>query len=491
MFSRLVVVILALALLPAHGDPYSESWPAVIQLHVYGTLKEPDPDTHTVDFHERGTGFVVSPDGLVLSAGHMIPSKDLFDEDGFYVEGYFPEKDVDALNAVDPPVQLKVINAKESPYDVALLQIKDLRTVKPFLRLCDAYLKQGRPRFQVLGYQGGDRQLTINEGPVMSGAGAVSNIVVQIPLNPGNSGGPIFNELGMVFGIAIGERTVGGQRMQSSSLAVPMAKAIATLKDDAKPLIGVSYDPDCTKPLNPRITTVLSESVQIRREAPVDVISAQGGVISAPGGVIPAPGGAIPAPGGVIYMPGGVVTLPPVTQMPIHTVGSGTTHTKVPDGYKVIQAGDVRFDRPGINGSVRVSNDGRMLTIGGTDIGDESYVVTSNVPVLLEQVPSQNVPSVIQTRTFPYSMTLDDHGFTVTSRNFQEAIPAPEGFKFKEVIKIEYESLNHSPSNGATVTVSADGSRLDLKYTLESGPAFDQWRGWIDAFITATVIRKL
>lgn len=463
MFSRLVVVILALAVLPAHGDPYSESWPAVIQLHVYGTLKEPDPDTHTVDFHERGTGFLVSPDGLVLSAGHMIPSKDLFDEDGFYVEGYFPEKDVDALNAVDPPVQLKVINAKESPYDVALLQIKDLRTVKPFLRLCDAYLKQGRPRFQVLGYQGGDRLLTINEGPVMSGAGAVSNIVVQIPLNPGNSGGPIFNELGMVFGIAIGERTVGGQRMQSSSLAVPMAKAIATLQDDAKPLIGVSYDPDCTKPLNPRITTVLSEPVQIRREAP--------------GGVIPAPGG--------------VVMLPPVTQLPIHSVGSGTTHTKVPDGYKVIQAGDVRFDRAGINGSVRVSNDGRMLTIGGTGIVDESYVVTSNVPVLLEQVPTQNIPSVIQTRTFPYSMTLDDHGFTVTSRDFHEAIPAPEGFMFKEVIKIEYESLNHSPSNGATVTVSADGSRLDLKYTLESGPAFDRWRGWIDAFITATVIRKI
>lgn len=462
MFSRIVVATLALSILAAHGDPYSDSWPAVIQLHVYGTLKQPEPDTHTVDFHERGTGFLVSPDGLVLSAGHMIPSRDMFDEEGFFVEGYFPEKDVDALNAVDPPVQLKVINAKVSPYDVALLQIKDLKTVKPFLRLCDAYLKQGRPRFQVLGYQGGDRLLTINEGPVMSGAGAVSNIVIQIPLNPGNSGGPIFNELGMVFGIAIGERTVDGQRMQSSSLAVPMAKAIATLQDDAKPLIGVSYDPDCSKPLNPRITTVLSEPVQIRREVSV--------------GVIPAPTG--------------VGTIPPVYNLPIRSPGRGTAYTKAPDGYKVIQTGDVRFDRPGINGSVRVSNDGHMLMIGGTDIGDDSYVVTSNVPVLLEKIPSRNTPSVIQTRTFPYSMTLEDHNFNVTRRDFHESIPAPEGFSFKDVIKIQYESLNHSPSNGATVTVSADGNRLDIKYTLESGPAYDRWRGWIDAFITATVVRK-
>ncbi|MGE8096622.1 S1 family peptidase [Pseudomonas fluorescens] len=455
MFKRLCQVAAALVIFSAHGDPYSESWASVIQIHVYGILKEPDPVKHTVDYNEHGTGFLVSPDGLVMSAGHNIPTKDKFDEDGFYVEGYFPTKDVDALNAVDPPFQLQVVLATQSPYDVALLQIKNLATVRPFLRLCDSYLKEGHPHFVVLGYQGGGNLLTINEGPVMSGAGTVSNILVQMPLNPGNSGGPIFNEKGMVFGIAIGERTVAGERMESTSLAVPMAKAIATLGDAAKPLIGVSYAPDCQIPLNPQITTVLNEPVQIQREPPL--------------------GGTFPPVFGEIQTP---------------RPGHGTTQTNPPEGFRVIRAGKVQFDRPGINGHVNVSDNGRLLTIGGTDIGDDSYNVNSKVPVLLEQVVNGNSAPYGQVRTFPFSRTLDDHGFNVTSKDFNDTIPAPEGFIFKEVVKIDYESLNHSPSNGATVNINQDGSTLELKYTLQSGPAYDRWRGWIDAFITAKLVPK-
>jgi serine protease Do len=458
MFSRLIPAAVALAIMPALGEPYSEAWPAVIQLHVYGTLKEPSPGSSTVDFHERGTGFLVSPDGLVLSAGHNIPNKEMFDEDGFHVEGFFPAKDVDALSAIDPPVQLQVIAATQLPYDVSLLRIKDLGVLKPFLRLCDAYKKDGEPHFQVLGYQGGDRLLTINSGPVMAGAGAVSNIVVQIPLNKGNSGGPIFNELGMVFGIAIGEKTVGGERMQSTSIAVPMAKAIATLGDDAKPLYGVSYDPDCQKKLNPKFTAVLSNPMQIQRDAPP------------------------------------LGTLPPfITDigLSIPRPGHGIAQATPPTGYRVIQAGGVQFDRPGINGNVSVSDNGHVLTIGGTDIGLTAYIVNSNVSVVLEQVVNENAAPSVQVRTFPYSKTLADHSFNVTSKDFHDTIPAPNGFIFKEVVKIDYESLNHSPSNGAMVSVNSDGSALELTYSLQSGPFYDQWRGWVDAFITAKLAPKL
>lgn len=179
MRKQLLWTALALPALTAQGEPYNDAGPAVIQIHVYGTLKQPLPGQQTVDFHERGTGFLVSPDGLVLSAGHNIPDSALFDEDGFHVEGYFPAKDDDALSAVDPPVQLEVITATQSPYDVSLLRIKGLNTVKPFLRLCDAYRKGVKTDFEVLGYQGGDSLLTSNYGPVMAGAGATSNILVK------------------------------------------------------------------------------------------------------------------------------------------------------------------------------------------------------------------------------------------------------------------------------------------------------------------------
>ncbi|BAV74887.1 hypothetical protein PCAU_2678 [Pseudomonas chlororaphis subsp. aurantiaca] len=449
MYNKLIPAILALTMLPVYADPYSDSWPSIVLLHVHGILKEPLPGTDTVDFNERGTGFLVSPNGLVLTAGHIIPNKEMFDEDGVQVEGYFPERDDDALAAVDPPVRLQVIKATQSPYDVALLQIADLQAVKPFLRLCDGYKKEGRPEFLVLGYPGGDRQLTVIGGPLSSGAGASSNLIVQIPINPGNSGAPLFNELGMVFGIAIGERTVAGQRMQLSGLAVPMAKAITTLGDEARQLMGLSYDPDCQKPLNPKISTALNDKILIERPS-----------------------------GGVL-----LGTAPP-------TVGRGYVKSKVPDGYRVIHTGDVDFGGQQVNGSVQVSNSGRFITIGGEDIGIGSRTVNARLPVVLEQVVNKEITILSQNRIFPFSRTLDDHGFIVTTKEFNDKISAPEGFRFEKVTKVEYQSLNHSPSNGLKVSVAADGAALMLNYTLQSGPAFDQWRGWVDALITASVVRK-
>jgi serine protease Do len=82
------------------------------------------------------------------------------------------------------------------------------------------------------------------------------------------------------------------------------------------------------------------------------------------------------------------------------------------------------------------------------------------------------------------------HGQKVTRRDFNEKIPAPEGFFFKQVVKIDYQSLSHSPSKGVKVSVSRDGSALELKYTLESGPATAPWSGWVDAFITAYMVPK-
>ncbi|MBV7569641.1 serine protease [Pseudomonas sp. PDM27] len=255
--------ILLTSALPAVGLPYDDSGASVIQLHVFGTLKKPLPDTDTIDFHSRGTGFLVSPDGLVLSAGHLIPAESLFDDLGFHIEGYFPVRDDDSFAAVDPPVTLKVIKAKTEPYDVALLRIIDYKILKPFLSLCDAYKKGEKIDFAILGYQGGDRLLTSNWGPIMAGAGAATNIVLQIPLNGGNSGGPLFNEQGKVFGIAIGERTAAGQRMNATALAVPMAKAMATLGDEASGIKGVSYNPDCNINLLPQTVVNISQNLPI------------------------------------------------------------------------------------------------------------------------------------------------------------------------------------------------------------------------------------
>lgn len=453
MRKQLLWTALALPALTAQGEPYNDAGPAVIQIHVYGTLKQPLPGQQTVDFHERGTGFLVSPDGLVLSAGHNIPDSALFDEDGFHVEGYFPAKDDDALSAVDPPVQLEVITATQSPYDVSLLRIKGLNTVKPFLRLCDAYRKGVKTDFEVLGYQGGDSLLTSNYGPVMAGAGATSNILVQMPLNKGNSGGPLFNELGMVFGIAIGEKTVGSERMQSTSLAVPMAKVMQTLGDAAKPLAGVSYEPDCTKTLNHQFTVSIQSAIKVGR---------------------------IPRTVAWENM-----------KHPQIDESKSVKEILPPEGFKVVAYKTIDVDIPDVKTEVHVPEDGRTILVQGTGQGKKlPDSATAKILVILEQAPLDAASPTYRVQTFPYSKTLDTHNFEVTSKTFRDTIPAPEGFVFKEVVKIDYVSLNHSPSKGAKVSVAKDGGALELRYSLQSGPVYDQWRGWIDAYITAKLVPK-
>lgn len=441
MDSQVLFAGLSLLTLPVVAAPYTDAGPAVVQVHVYGTLKKPLAGEQTVDYHDRGTGFLVSPNGLILSAGHNIPDRSLFDEDGFYVEGFFPAKDEDALTTVEPPVELEVIVATQSPYDVALLRIKSAGTVTPFLRLCDGYQKGVKTDFEVLGYQGGDRFLTSNFGPVMAGAGATSNILVQMPLNKGNSGGPIFNERGMVFGIAIGEKTVNSERMQLASMVVPMAKVMKTLGDKSKPLAGVSYDPDCQKTLNSQLVTDMVEPIAMHD---------------------------------IRFM---------VAPREDHQLGDSVI--SAPTGYRFVGTKGVTLDRPKAQVRAEVSVDGDSVLLKGSHQGTNPRYINAKVRVVLEQTAERTATPVRRVQSFPYSHTLDEHTLGITRKDFRSTIPAPQGFVFEEIVKLEYVSLNHSPSRGATLEIVANGSAIELAYSLESGPSDDKWKGWIDAFVTA------
>lgn len=453
MFKITVCAIVVTAMGAACADAYKESGPQVIHIHVYGTLKEPLPNTATLDFHERATGFLVSPNGLILTAGHIIPAASLFDEEGYHIVGMLPVRDVDRLNAVAPQYMLEVVSATTLPFDVGLLRMKEAKFPMPYLRLCNGYRKGDSTRFPILGYQGGDILLTTNWGGVSAGAGAMTNIQIDADINSGNSGGPIFNERGLVFGIAIGEKEVDGKRMDNASLVVPMDKIMSTLGDKADPLVGTSYDPDCQKVPNGQVAAALSANVKVATQVTWD----NSGMLGGPS--------------------------PTVTT-------SIDDSVKAPSGYRWVRVDGAHAD--GSEVKVGIVSGGREVRVtGATDLPSGS---TANLTLkaILEPLPAKPFSkATVEIRTFPYSKTLDTHGVGVTRKEFNDIIPAPVGFIFAEVVKIDYQSLNKSPSEGAKVQVSKTGDALELTYTLESGPIYDQWRGWIDAYITAKLVAKV
>lgn len=443
----------------SYGAPYDDSGNSVIRLHVTGGLKEPLPGSKSLDLNDWGTGFFVSPDGLILSAGHLIPDPDLLDEDGYRIDGYLPTSDGDSFNADEPAFSVEVIAATVNPYDVALLKIKEQGPPRPYLRLCDGYKKVKGTMFPVYGYPGGDALQTASWGPIQSGAGAVSHLVVQVPLSGGNSGGPVFNEAGQVFGLAIGERTVGGKRMQVSSLAVPMAKVMVTLGDKAKQLIGVSYDPDCQKHLDNSFAYRFTEDYYVLNTAVVfgDVIVANGRQeISA-----------------------------------VHDIPPGYQATEILNAVLYVDepraVGEVAkfIPQPKVK-KVELSENGTKLRLDSEGI-NKSGAVKGEIDVVLKRLPPSPLAefSKRQVRTFPFTRTLDTHDLKITKTEFVDKIEAPKGLKFVEVLSVRYQSLNRSPSNGASVSVTEEGRYMRVVYTLESGPKHDMWNGWIDGFITA------
>ena len=451
MFKVGVSATLSLVACMVNGEPYDDAGSAVVQIHAFGTLKEAQDGS--VDSDEYGTGFIVSPDGLVLTAGHNIPDSEMFKPGELWIEAYLPTRDEGAIKADNPAVPLEVLKSAQMPHDVAILRINKTEEPRPYLRLCDSYSMTDK--LVVLGYTGGDKYLSNTIGTVKIPAGSERPITMQVPLSPGDSGGPVFNQLGMVFGIAIGGKTSNLQRMEATTLAVPIAKAIMTLDPASKSLLGMSYDPDCQKKLPSTYHAEL-----------VDYVSTKG-------------------------TKEGLLGLSPVTPSKHRIID---THLSPPPGYRVVSANpvDVRLTRDGrkIMASTNIDNEGGSVHLTAKPFESDPTWAISKVSVTLEHLTSPSSrPPASQVRSFLLSNILKEHRFLTTRREFKDTITAPAGYIFTKYMNISYQGLSGSPSNGAVVTVTEGGGALLVTYTLESGSLFNRKTGWIEAIITAKMKR--
>ena len=226
------------SLLPQAGfsEIVTRNGPAVVNISITGTMKtamnspsmpQMDPDNPLYPFFRQfqlpapnqgdtpvrglGSGFIVSPDGVILTNAHVID--------------HATEVTVKLTDKRE--FKAKVLG-KDKATDVAVLKIdaRDLPTVQmgnpSQSHVGDWVLAIGSP----FGFENSATAGIISaKSRTLPDDGYVQFLQTDVPVNPGNSGGPLFNTNGQVIGInsQIYTRTGGYEGL---SFAIPIDVAM-------------------------------------------------------------------------------------------------------------------------------------------------------------------------------------------------------------------------------------------------------------------------
>ncbi len=223
------------AALPDFADLVQQQGPAVVQISITGTIKKTADDGSMNPFGDgednplapffhgmpmpqqprqmqgMGSGFIVSPDGIILTNAHVVANAD----------------EVTVRLTDHREFKAKVLGSDKRT-DVAVLKVdaKDLPTV----RIGDSDKARVGEWVVAIGAPFGlDNTVTSGiisaKGRSLPGDSYVPFIQTDAAVNPGNSGGPLFNLKGEVIGInsQIFSRSGG---FQGLAFAVPIDVAM-------------------------------------------------------------------------------------------------------------------------------------------------------------------------------------------------------------------------------------------------------------------------
>lgn len=200
--------------------------PATVRVEQCRATQCDDPDG-------LGSGVLISADGLILTAYHVIRGA--------------PDLSVQLLNKTRYPAQVIGYNDQD---DLALLRVNVPRGT-PFLPLAAARPAVGETALAI--GNGGGAFLTPKTGRLLgldSDPGRADfppgTLEMNAPLIPGDSGGPVVNVKGEVTGIVSYIRMTPGNQPRSYAVPVTTTDArVAALKRGEKrdaPVIGIGLD---------------------------------------------------------------------------------------------------------------------------------------------------------------------------------------------------------------------------------------------------------
>lgn len=159
----------------------------------------------------HGSGFAITQDGYILTNYHVIASKD-------------PHKatKITVLTSSGEELEAKIVRFNKNR-DVALLKVDKsfdkafaLSSEKQFKNLLDVYTI-GAPKSIELGQ-------TVTSGIISNERNSNNNELLQLsmPINFGNSGGPIFDNSGVLHGVVVSKLV--GESTEGISFAIPAYK---------------------------------------------------------------------------------------------------------------------------------------------------------------------------------------------------------------------------------------------------------------------------
>lgn len=203
----------ALAGAPAAPGPHQLN-AAAVSLSAEELFRRVSPAVVRIDVTKptttgNGSGFLVSPDGLVVTSHHVVNQA----------------VKISVTSSRGEPLPLQSVAGADPAADLALLKVRgrDL----PFLKLRAGGVPGVGGKVYVIGFPLG-LSITISEGLVSSlhrgASGSVQRVQTTAAVSPGSSGGPVVGLDGCVIGV-LAETYVDGRRLaQNLNMAVPAGK---------------------------------------------------------------------------------------------------------------------------------------------------------------------------------------------------------------------------------------------------------------------------
>lgn len=175
-----------------------------------------------------GSGVLLHPDGWLVTAAHVVDDADRIEVE--FVDGTSSPAEIVSLSRTE---DLALLKAEAPPKKPVVATLGDSDALRPGMRLFAIGAPLGLTHTVTSGVVSALRTDT------RRGLHPSRLLQTDVPINQGNSGGPLFNEAGEVVGIAsfIASRSGGSMGL---NFAIPSATVRARLFDAPLPWIGVS-----------------------------------------------------------------------------------------------------------------------------------------------------------------------------------------------------------------------------------------------------------